>query len=59
MRPPARTPLRGARDIPLVVTAIVVTRLLRVALECVGREVAREAVQTLERATRGHANRDT
>jgi hypothetical protein len=57
MRPSSRTSFWVSSDIPLVAAAIVVTRLVRVTLECVGREVALEAVQALERATRGHSNR--
>jgi hypothetical protein len=57
MRSPSRPSIWDASGIPIVVAAVVVTRLLRVALECLGREVAHEAAGTLGRATRGNANR--
>ena len=57
MRPPSRPSIWDPSGVPIVVAAVVVTRLLRVALECLGREVAHEAVHTLGRATRGQANR--
>ncbi len=57
MRSASRPSIWDASGIPVVVAAVVVIRLLRVALECLGREVAQEAAHTLERATRAHANR--
>ncbi len=39
-----------ASDIPLVVGTVVVTRIVRVAIECLARELAEETMGTLVRS---------